>query len=245
MYKIVLMLTLYNSCCIRYSLQLALKYKKYYKSLFLGFIDLATVNAFIVYNRRRAIDGKPKLSHVKFLKQLHLELTQLQETDWDALRAVERTPKKSRAPPMQRTHVPVQVDEWRDGNNGKGRKRRQRACKVCSVLKGSDESRGGETTFYCSTCKLHTSSKQPLASRVYLCNKVKHVNNGESVSCFEIWHKHWRNGSLLPPSQRKRKIRARRPAADSVEEAKSASGDSGDDDTSRPSKRRHNDAATP
>uniref|UniRef100_H3GLY6 PiggyBac transposable element-derived protein domain-containing protein n=1 Tax=Phytophthora ramorum TaxID=164328 RepID=H3GLY6_PHYRM len=34
----------------RYSLQLARRYKKYYKSLFLGLIDLAIVNAYIVFN---------------------------------------------------------------------------------------------------------------------------------------------------------------------------------------------------
>ncbi|KAE9244122.1 hypothetical protein PF004_g5807 [Phytophthora fragariae] len=63
----------------RYSLQRALKYKKYYKSLFFGFLDLAIVNAFIVFNARCEADGAKKLSHVKFLKQLHLELAQLQD----------------------------------------------------------------------------------------------------------------------------------------------------------------------
>uniref|UniRef100_H3H361 PiggyBac transposable element-derived protein domain-containing protein n=1 Tax=Phytophthora ramorum TaxID=164328 RepID=H3H361_PHYRM len=66
----------------RYSLQLARRYKKYYKSLFLGLIDLAIVNAYIVFTCGRAADGKLKLSHVVFLKQLHLELCQLQQEDW-------------------------------------------------------------------------------------------------------------------------------------------------------------------
>ncbi|KAE9028494.1 hypothetical protein PR001_g11722 [Phytophthora rubi] len=61
----------------RYSLQLARRYKKYYKSLFLGLMDLAIVNAFIIYNARRAADGKSKVSHVSFMKQLHLKLCQL------------------------------------------------------------------------------------------------------------------------------------------------------------------------
>ncbi|KAE8995979.1 hypothetical protein PF002_g4871 [Phytophthora fragariae] len=61
----------------RYSLQLARRYKKYYKSLFLGLMDLAIVNAFIIYNARRTADGKSKVSHVSFMKQLHLELCQL------------------------------------------------------------------------------------------------------------------------------------------------------------------------
>ncbi|ETK83389.1 hypothetical protein L915_11389, partial [Phytophthora nicotianae] len=229
----------------RYSLQLSLKYKKYYKTLFLGFLDLAIVNAFIVFNKRRAKEGKGKLAHVKVLKQLHLELVQLQESDWGALCSREGTPTKSRAASMQRVHAPVQVDEWRGGNNGQGRKRRQRACKVCSVLKGTYESRGGETTFYCSWCKLRTASKDPKALRVYLCNKVKHTSNGESVSCFEIWHRHWQNGTLLPPSQRKRKIRAQKPAATADEENNSGSeDDSGGDDAGHSPKRRHREEAT-
>ncbi|RAW21423.1 hypothetical protein PC110_g22134 [Phytophthora cactorum] len=60
-----------------YSLQLAIKYKKYYKALFLGLVDLAIINAYIVHNARRAAGGWRKLSHVKYLKQLHLELCQL------------------------------------------------------------------------------------------------------------------------------------------------------------------------
>ncbi|KAE8994147.1 hypothetical protein PR001_g17567 [Phytophthora rubi] len=99
----------------RYSLQLALKYKKYYKGLFLGFLDLAIVNAFIVYNARRFGDGKRKAKHIHFLKQLHMELVQLQECDWDNLRRTQSTPTKSRNAPMQRKHEPILVDEWRDG----------------------------------------------------------------------------------------------------------------------------------
>lgn len=65
----------------RYALQLAIKCKKYYKTLFLGFVHLAIVNAFIVFNYRRVQDGSAKLSHIKFLKQLHLKLCQLREAD--------------------------------------------------------------------------------------------------------------------------------------------------------------------
>ncbi|KAH7476183.1 uncharacterized protein KRP23_6872 [Phytophthora ramorum] len=182
------------------------------------------------------MDNKDKLSHVKFLKQLHLELTQLQESDWDALRNRQGTPTKRRAQSTRRAHVPLQVDEWRPGNGKTGRKRRQRACKVCSLLKGTDESEGGETTHHCSTCKLKTTSEKPKASRVYLCTKVKHTHNGESISCFEIWHRHWRNGTLLPPSRKKRKIRARTPADN--EESKSSEESSNEGSTSHPKRAR-------
>ncbi|KAG1705075.1 hypothetical protein DVH05_005099 [Phytophthora capsici] len=57
------------------------------------------------------------------MKQLHTELVQLQESDWSALCIMEGTPVKQPASVRQWAHVPIQVDEWREGNNGQGRKR--------------------------------------------------------------------------------------------------------------------------
>lgn len=127
----------------KYSLQLAIKYKKYYKSLFLGLVDLAVINAYIVYNARRAADGMKKLSHVKFLKKLHLQLCQLRDEDWHALlNNTDSTPSKKSTKSSSTGHNRVQNDKWRAGNNQTGRKRRTRVCKVCSLLKGSDDVRG-------------------------------------------------------------------------------------------------------
>uniref|UniRef100_H3GHY6 PiggyBac transposable element-derived protein domain-containing protein n=1 Tax=Phytophthora ramorum TaxID=164328 RepID=H3GHY6_PHYRM len=131
----------------RSSLQLARRYKKYYKSLFLGLMDLAIINGFIIYNYRRVADGKSKVSHARFLKELQLQLCQLQDDDWDQLirdQGLQPTPTKSNR--TVTAHVPVQTDEWQKGNGNETRKRQQRACKVCSVLKREDQSRGGETT---------------------------------------------------------------------------------------------------
>ncbi|KAG6944455.1 hypothetical protein JG688_00017068, partial [Phytophthora aleatoria] len=55
-----------------------------------------------------------------------------------------------------------------------------------------------------------------MASRMYLCNK--HTVNDEAVSCFEIWHKFWQNGTLLLPSKKKGGGRVRWPGAGSTEE---------------------------
>ncbi|KAG1709489.1 hypothetical protein DVH05_028647 [Phytophthora capsici] len=216
----------------RYSLQLSLKYKKYYKGLFLGFIDLAIVNSLIVYNQRRVAEGKRKVSHIKFLKQLHLELVQLHEDDWDGIRCTQQTPTKprKRGRPAQHLHELLQVDEWRDGNNGQGRKRRQRTCKVCSKMKRANGAKGGEASYYCKSCRLPTPSKTATASRVYLCNKIKHKVDGKELSCFDIWHTKWRNGTNLPPSIAKKRIRARTPGAASTTETRSASDETTADD---------------
>ncbi|GMF19648.1 unnamed protein product [Phytophthora fragariaefolia] len=110
--------------------------------------------------KKRSVDGKSKVSHVEFLKRLHLELIQLHEEDWAQLlrkRDLQPTPTKRRQDGAD--HIPFQTNEWRKGNSEATRKRRQRACKVCSVLKPPSTLRGGETTYYCGACKLKTASK--------------------------------------------------------------------------------------
>uniref|UniRef100_H3GNY3 PiggyBac transposable element-derived protein domain-containing protein n=1 Tax=Phytophthora ramorum TaxID=164328 RepID=H3GNY3_PHYRM len=210
----------------RYSLQLCIKYKKYSKSLFLGLTDLAIINGYIVYDARRAAANLSKVRHVKFMKQLHLELCQLREEDLELLRSNENlqvTPQKTANSSRIRrsAHKPLQNDECRPGNNGVGRKRRTRACKICALLKGTDNARGGDSSVYSSKCKLPTTSKKPMAWRVFLCEKMRHAVSGQPMSCFGSWHKALRDGTLAPAPRRdgkKRMIRAQRPAESQVNE---------------------------
>ncbi|ETO85715.1 hypothetical protein F444_00650 [Phytophthora nicotianae P1976] len=206
----------------RYSLQLAIKYKKYYKSLFLGLVDLAIINAYIVYNQRRSKDGLRKVSHVKFLKQLHLELCQLRDRDWESLRTnevLQSTPARAQSRQAATRHMPVPNNEWRPGNNHEGRKRRTRACKVCSLMKGVDEEgvAGGGSSIFCSDCKLKlkTRKKKRETSEEERAKEAKARRSFCATSgmlCFDIWHKAWKNGTSLPSTVAERKIRARIPA---------------------------------
>ncbi|KAJ8563950.1 hypothetical protein ON010_g7396 [Phytophthora cinnamomi] len=187
--------------------------------LFLGLVDLAIINSYIIYNAVRAAANLPNMSHVKFLKHLHLELCQLQDEDWAALcsnQSLQSTPSKELETTRRRhaEHIPLQNDGWRSGNNNHGRKRRTRVCKVCSLLKDTDNDRGGASSTYCSKCKLQTASKKPMVWRVFLCEKKRHTVKGELLSCFDIWHRAWRDGTLAPMATRggKRSIRARGPA---------------------------------
>ncbi|OWZ19015.1 reverse transcriptase [Phytophthora megakarya] len=92
-------------------------------------VALGVINAYIVYNAARAKTNLPKLSHVKFVKQLHLELVQLREADWDNLltnKYLQATHSKPFRPDLRRqdAHQPLQNDERRRDNNNQGRKRR-------------------------------------------------------------------------------------------------------------------------
>ncbi|POM60153.1 hypothetical protein PHPALM_31025 [Phytophthora palmivora] len=177
------------------------------QELFLGFVDLAVINAFIVFNIARTAHSKPKISHISFLKQLHLELCQFDEPDWDIVRrsqGLQGTPTKRRTPEGPVEHKPVLTEEMRKGNTEGSTKRRTRACKVCTILK--EKINGGDTSSYCSGCVLQASGKSK-SSRVYLCCKVKNIYDGKARSCFDIWHECWRNGALKPSGDGKRSTR--------------------------------------
>jgi hypothetical protein len=203
----------------RYSLQLAVRFKKYYVGLFFGLMDIAIVNSFIVHNAVRRRQGQPVLSHVAFLKQLHLELIQLQAEDLEGASSLSKPPQISRS--VHNGHRATQVDEWREGNKAGHKKRRQRVCKVCSLLRKSDE-RASETSWYCGKCAVR-------GTPTYLCMRPRHQHAGDTINCFDMWHKIWKNGTVLPRSAQKRRIRTRPPSSavssDSAEDA-----DEGDDE---------------
>ncbi|KAE8877571.1 hypothetical protein PF007_g25822 [Phytophthora fragariae] len=65
----------------RYSVQRCITYRKYYRSLFWGLVDLAITNAFIVH---RAYCKKKKIkamTHVHFMHKLHLQFIALKPDD--------------------------------------------------------------------------------------------------------------------------------------------------------------------
>ncbi|KAE8960380.1 hypothetical protein PR001_g30404, partial [Phytophthora rubi] len=58
----------------RYSVQLCYKRRKYYKTLFLGLLDMALVNAFIVYRYNKKVNNKRPPKHSAFLEELMEQL---------------------------------------------------------------------------------------------------------------------------------------------------------------------------
>eukprot|EP00644_Phytophthora_capsici_P002571 jgi/Phyca11/105607/e_gw1.11.333.1 len=80
-------------------------------------------------------------------------------------------------------------------------KTRQYLCKVCSA--NSDKKhRSSESRFYCEQCSI------AFEGRVQLCNTVRRPKEGNTLTCWQIWHDTWKNGTTIPPEKR-RKIRFR------------------------------------
>ncbi|KAE9017368.1 hypothetical protein PF005_g7092 [Phytophthora fragariae] len=67
----------------RYSLQLAIKFTKYYKTIALGMIDMAITNAYICQREARKAEGKPAADHDKFLLGLHAQLIAMTDADFE------------------------------------------------------------------------------------------------------------------------------------------------------------------
>ena len=171
-------------------------------------MDLALVNAFIVFNAKRVQEGKSKMAHVRFLATLQSQLITLHDGDLSRLEtdAHALTALPSLHAVSQR-HMLTQSKDTRKGNKDGSQKLRQRTCKVCSVLRASNQ-RARETTWCCSACKDHRGSA------IYLCRQSRGDFREPMLSCFEIWHLRWRNGKLRP--KRGRKLRARPPASSST-----------------------------
>uniref|UniRef100_H3H5X0 PiggyBac transposable element-derived protein domain-containing protein n=1 Tax=Phytophthora ramorum TaxID=164328 RepID=H3H5X0_PHYRM len=180
----------------RYSIQRAVRFRKYYKSLALGLIDIAIVNGYIVHKAFYKHKRERHLTHVKYLKRLHLQLSRLQETDMyegNTFGSSEMPPPASSAsrtasPGSQPNHTPQLIDEWR--NLDTQPKRRQRTCKVCSLYTKLDGKKPTTSTYFCGDCA-------PVGS-IVLCMRPRRQLNGGARTCWDIWHRDWKDGKLIP-----------------------------------------------
>lgn len=69
----------------RYSLQLSFVFRKYYKSIFLGLLDIALVNAYIVWKANARQQGLPVPAHDQFLLALQQQLLHISPEDIEAM----------------------------------------------------------------------------------------------------------------------------------------------------------------
>ncbi|DAZ98751.1 TPA: hypothetical protein N0F65_003807, partial [Lagenidium giganteum] len=70
----------------RYSVQQACRFKKYYKPRFLGLVDMALVNAYIIHREHKRHQGSLKgSSHRDFFETLQQELLSTDDADFEAM----------------------------------------------------------------------------------------------------------------------------------------------------------------
>ncbi|ETP25834.1 hypothetical protein F441_01328 [Phytophthora nicotianae CJ01A1] len=167
----------------RYSIQRAIRMRKYYKTIFLGLVDIAMVNAFIIHKLAMRSRGRTVPTHAVFMRRLHIALLGQTNEDFDGDDDLADLVTE----PLPRTAHALELTNERNGG-----KRRQWLCKVCSAYAGSGV-RSFETSYSCPTC---TKAKK---GRVTLCNKARRLQHGSILTCNQIWHQSWRNGMAIPP----------------------------------------------
>ncbi|KAE9036392.1 hypothetical protein PR002_g7113 [Phytophthora rubi] len=197
----------------RYSIQGCYKSRKYYKTLFLGMLDMALVNAFIVFRHHRnllAIDSPEAYATIE-------EATCAQERT-----ATSPVRQASAATTPVRRDDGHRLEENPDTvDSDQGLKRRQRSCKVCALCKMQQRK---YTKYFCP--EFSTGNR-----RTYLCNVVR---EGKEKTCYQIWHDDWDSGNTIlryllqehkirnrPPPSRPGKKRRRRAVPSEAEEAMS------------------------
>ncbi|POM58673.1 Hypothetical protein PHPALM_36648 [Phytophthora palmivora] len=164
----------------RYSLLQQTKCKKYYKAVFMGLVDVAIVNAYIV-NREVQKRRSAKLdTHAEFLTRLQAQMLELTEADFEERQPVSDT---SLAIPttLPTEHVPRESPDFQLINGQ--RKRRQRQCKICSNRKRHIGERRA-TKYYCPGCSPSDKARP----------HFKH----NTLTCHQTWHHLWKNGTERP-----------------------------------------------
>ncbi|OWZ14359.1 hypothetical protein PHMEG_00012167 [Phytophthora megakarya] len=159
-----------------YSIQTTFRFQKYYKSLFMGFLDMA-------------------LDRGDWYLLLHKQLLQLKsEVFVDVIIPTPSSATRARKRRRLDGHSHIQFDDWVTVSGVQ--KRRQRSCKVCALLRGETK-KSFQTTYYCDDCSR-------LDAKSFLCPKARRVYGSVSKTCYQIWHEDFDSGASIPEALGKR-----------------------------------------
>jgi len=198
----------------RYSVQRSIRLRKYYKSLFLGLLDMALVNSYIVHREYKRFTGVKPLSQAGFRTLLQQELLQLVPSDLVDPRPLLPGSSGTTTSPSYTAvvskHELILSAEQRPSGGW-----RFRVCKVCSILQKPEQKSTPTTRWFCKDCSSESR-------RVYLCNIVRRADEGNQLTCFQTWHQLWNNGTEKTEGH---KIRIRESHVESVTPVSPALGD--------------------
>ncbi|KAG2880782.1 hypothetical protein PC115_g22418 [Phytophthora cactorum] len=133
-----------------YFIETSFRFQKYHKSLFMGLLDMALVNAYITHKKTCAIKRLTPKPRGEWYILLHKQLLQLKAEDFvEVLTPMDAPAGPSRKRRRHAGHKHVQFNDW--VTVSEVQKRRQRSCKVYALLRG-DRKKSFQTTYYCEDC---------------------------------------------------------------------------------------------
>lgn len=97
-----------------YSVQMTIKFRKWYKQVFLGLIDMVLVNMFIIWRLKARRDGKKEPRHYEFLEDLAISLINITDEELEDVRRSRRYPR-ARATALK-TQKKIRIWTYVDSN---------------------------------------------------------------------------------------------------------------------------------
>ncbi|ETM02462.1 hypothetical protein L917_01076 [Phytophthora nicotianae] len=119
----------------RYSLQLSVVFRKYYKTIFLGLVDMTIVNTFTIYREACKQRNEPPADHAMFLRHLQEQRLELTASNFaDVILSLTASVQTETLGSNSTEHKLTMFQDWNQfGDQKQHPKQPQHQCKVCSI----------------------------------------------------------------------------------------------------------------
>ncbi|ETO84937.1 hypothetical protein F444_01190 [Phytophthora nicotianae P1976] len=118
----------------RYSLQLSVVFRKYYKTIFLGLVDMTIVNTFTIYREACKQRNEPPADPAMFLRHLQEQRLELTASNFADILSLTASVQTETLGSISTEHKLTMFQDWNQfGDQKQHPKQPQHQCKVCSI----------------------------------------------------------------------------------------------------------------
>ncbi|ETL27159.1 hypothetical protein L916_19271 [Phytophthora nicotianae] len=169
---------------------------------------MALVSGLIVHNIAKKKNNERPTPHASYLHCLHKDLLALCDVHFVFYPNAEDLVS---GPVARGDHALGNTSIRYESDNHS--KHRQYLCKVCSAYTSG---KSFETSYFCPT------GSDYFGGRVPLCPTIRRLDEGNTLSCAQIWHDVWNDGRNIPAHLKQIRFRKdkRKRSTMSIEESK-------------------------